>query len=210
MGIHESQSRFYENILGRNKNFWLPIYEKLGALLPQFQAISLEEFYQEINHVRNSFIRVDADEVTYCLHIIIRYEMEKAIFRDNVSVDELPAMWNNKMEEYLHITPRNDAEGILQDSHWSGGSFGYFPSYLLGSIYDGMFLEKIEEELGDIDTILAEGRILEITKWLNENIHVYGTTRTPKQVIAEVCGKELSAKPLMKYFTKKYTQIYNL
>lgn len=210
MGVHESQSRFFENILGRNKNFWIPIYGQVQELIPEFADVTLDEFVREINHVKNSYIRTMADEVTYCLHIILRYEMEKAIFRDNVSVDELPAMWNNKMEEYLHITPRNDAEGILQDSHWSGGSFGYFPSYLLGSIYDGMFLEKIEEELGDIDTILAEGRILEITKWLNENIHVYGTTRTPKQVIAEVCGKELSAKPLMKYFTKKYTQIYNL
>ena len=210
MGVHESQSRFFENILGRNKNFWIPIYGQVQELIPEFADVSLDEFVREINHVKNSYIRTMADEVTYCLHVILRYEMEKAIFRDNVSVDELPAMWNSKMEEYLHITPRNDAEGILQDSHWSGGSFGYFPSYLLGSIYDGMFLEKIEEELGDIDTILAEGRILEITKWLSENIHVYGTTRTPKEVIAKVCGKELSAKPLMKYFTEKYTQIYNL
>ena len=210
MGIHESQSRFYENILGRNKNFWLPIYEKLGALLPQFQAISLEEFYQEINHVRNSFIRVDADEVTYCLHIIIRYEMEKAIFRDHVSVDELPDLWNAKMQEYLQITPQNDAQGILQDTHWSGGSFGYFPSYLLGSIYDGMFLDKIEEELGSIDDILKDGRIKEITKWLGEKIHQYGSTRTPKEVIKAVCGKEVSAEPLIRYFTEKYTEIYQL
>ncbi len=210
MGIHESQSRFYENILGRNKNFWLPIYEKLGALLPQFQEISLEEFYQEINHVRNSFIRVDADEVTYCLHIIIRYEMEKAIFRDHVSVDELPDLWNAKMQEYLQITPQNDAQGILQDTHWSGGSFGYFPSYLLGSIYDGMFLDKIEEELGSIDDILKDGRIKEITKWLGEKIHQYGSTRTPKEVIKAVCGKEVSAEPLIRYFTEKYTEIYQL
>lgn len=210
MGIHESQSRFYENILGRNKNFWLPIYEKLGALLPQFQEISLEEFYQEINHVRNSFIRVDADEVTYCLHIIIRYEMEKAIFRDHVSVDELPDLWNAKMQEYLQITPQNDAQGILQDTHWSGGSFGYFPSYLLGSIYDGMFLDKMEEELGSIDDILKDGRIKEITKWLGEKIHQYGSTRTPKEVIKAVCGKEVSAEPLIRYFTEKYTEIYQL
>ena len=138
MGIHESQSRFYENVLGRNKNFWIPIYDKLGELLPQFKEISLEEFYREINHVRNSFIRTEADEVTYCFHIILRYEMEKAIFRDGVSVEDLPKMWNAKMEEYLHITPANDAEGILQDMLWSGGSFGYYPSFLLGSIYDGM------------------------------------------------------------------------
>lgn len=210
MGIHESQSRFYENILGRNINFWVPIYDKLGALLPQFQKISLEEFYQEINHVRNSLIRTDADELTYCFHIIIRYELEKAIFRDHVSVEELPKLWNQKMQEYLQISPENDAEGILQDMHWSDGSFGYFPSYLLGSIYDGMYLEKIEEELGKVDGILKEGRICDITKWLNEKIHQYGSTRTPKEVIQKVCGKEVSAEPLIRYFKEKYTEIYQL
>ena len=110
----------------------------------------------------------------------------------------------------MQITPKNDAEGILQDMHWSDGSFGYFPSYLLGSIYDGMFLEKISEELGDIDTILKEGRIQEITKWLNENIHQYGSTRTPQEVIHEVCGKEVSAKPLIRYFKEKYEKLYEL
>ena len=210
MGIHESQSRFYENILGRNKNFWLPIYDKLGELLPQFREISLDDFYREINHVRNSFIRTEADEVTYCFHIILRYEMEKAIFRDGVSVEELPTLWNQKMQEYLQITPKNDAEGILQDMHWSDGSFGYFPSYLLGSIYDGMYLDTMEAELGSVDKLLAEGRIAEITKWLNEKIHQYGSTRTPKEVIETVCGKEVSAEPLVRYFKKKYTEVYGL
>ncbi len=210
MGIHESQSRFYENILGRNKNFWLPIYDKLGELLPQFKEISLDDFYREINHVRNSFIRTEADEVTYCFHIILRYEMEKAIFRDGVSVEELPTLWNQKMQEYLQITPKNDAEGILQDMHWSDGSFGYFPSYLLGSIYDGMYLDTMEAELGSVDKLLAEGRIAEITKWLNEKIHQYGSTRTPKEVIEAVCGKEVSAEPLVRYFKKKYTEVYGL
>ena len=204
MGIHESQSRFYENMLGRNKNFWIPIYEKLGDILPQFKEISLEEFYKEINRVENSFIRTESDELTYGLHIILRYEMEKAIFRDGVDVNELPALWNQKMQEYFNITPRNDAEGILQDMHWSGGSFGYFPSYLLGNVYDGMLKEQMERELGDIDTILAQGRILEITKWLNEKIHKYGSTRLPKDTMMAVCGREVTAQPLIKYFKEKY------
>ena len=204
MGIHESQSRFYENMLGRNKNFWIPIYEKLGEILPQFTEISLEEFYREINRVENSFIRTEADELTYGIHVILRYEMEKAIFRDNVDVNDLPALWNQKMQEYLGITPKNDAEGILQDMHWSGGSFGYFPSYLLGNIYDGMLREQVEKELGDIDTILKEGRILEITQWLNEKIHKYGSTRLPKDTIMEVCGREVTALPLVQYFKEKY------
>lgn len=210
MGVHESQSRFYENVLGRNKNFWIPIYEKVQELLPALKTISLDEFYREINHMQNSFIRTEADEVTYCLHIIIRYEIEQAIFRDHVPVSELPALWNQKMQEYLQITPTNDAEGILQDMHWADGAFGYFPSYLLGSIYDGMFLNALEEELGSVDELLAKGEILTITKWLNEKIHRFGSTRLPKEVIHEVCRKELSAAPLLDYFTKKYTEIYHL
>lgn len=210
MGLHESQSRFYENILGRNKNFWLPIYDKLGELLPAFKKIPLDDFYQEINHVKNSLIRINADEVTYCFHIILRYEMEKAIFRDRVPVAELPALWNQKMQEYLQITPTNDAEGILQDMHWSDGSFGYFPSYLLGSIYDGMLLTTIREELGDVDELLRDGKIKEITAWLNQNIHWYGSTCKPKEMIMEVCGKEMSAEPLIRYFKEKYTEIYHL
>lgn len=210
MGLHESQSRFYENILGRNRNFWLPIYDKLGELLPAFKKIPLDDFYQEINHVKNSLIRINADEVTYCFHIILRYEMEKAIFRDRVPVDELPALWNQKMQEYLQITPTNDAEGILQDMHWSDGSFGYFPSYLLGSIYDGMLLDTIQEELGDVDELLRDGKIKEITAWLNQNIHWYGSTCKPKEMIMEVCGKEVSAEPLIRYFKEKYTEIYHL
>ena len=210
MGVHESQSRFYENILGRNKNFWLPIYEKLGELLPQFKEITLDEFYHEINHVRNSLIRTEADEVTYCFHIILRYEIEKAIFRDHVPVAKLPELWNEKMKEYLDIVPANDAEGILQDMHWSDASFGYFPSYLLGSIYDGMYLEALENELGSVDELLAAGKIGEITKWLNQKIHWYGSTRTPKEVIANVCGKEVSAEPLIRYFKEKYSKLYDL
>ena len=170
----------------------------------------LDEFYKEVNHVRNSFIRTEADELTYCFHIILRYEIEKAIFRDHVKVEELPALWNQKMQEYLQITPADDAEGILQDMHWSDGSFGYFPSYLLGSIYDGMYLDRLEEELGSVDALLAEGRIGEITKWLNEKIHQYGSTRSPKEVIRYVCGKEVSAEPLIRYFKEKYTKVYNL
>ena len=210
MGLHESQSRFYENILGRNINFWKPIWPKVCEIVPEYKEVTLEEFVREINHVENSFIRTEADELTYCLHIILRYEMERSIFIDGASVSDLPKMWNDKMNELLHVIPKTDSEGILQDMHWSDGSFGYFPSYLLGSIYDGMFLEAIEKDLGRIDDILAAGDIKKITKWLNENIHQYGSTRTSGEVLEKICGKELSAKPLIDYFTKKYTEIYNL
>lgn len=208
MGLHESQSRFFENILGRNPNFWKPVYGQLGELLPQFQTVPFDVFCRAINDVRPSFIRTEADEVTYCLHIILRYEMEKAIFRDHAATDTLPELWNDKMEELLGIRPANDAEGILQDMHWSDGSFGYFPSYLLGSIYGGMFLNQIEKELGSLDPILAEGRVKEITAWLNKKIHRYGSLYNSRQAVQRVCGCEISAAPLLSYFNKKYGEIY--
>ncbi len=210
MGLHESQSRFFENILGRNINFWKPIWPKMVEMIPELKDVTLEEFHKEINHVQNSFIRTEADELTYALHVILRYEIEREIFKGNVTVDELPALWNKKMQELLHITPSTDTEGILQDMHWSDGSFGYFPSYLLGSIYDGMFLEALEKDLGSIDDILAAGDIKKITNWLKENIHRYGATRISSEVLKEVCGQELSAKPLIRYFKEKYSKIYNI
>jgi len=165
MGLHESQSRFYENILGRNINFWRPIWNDVCEIVPEFKQFTVEEFHEAINHVENSYIRTEADELTYCLHIILRYEIERAIFAGTVEVEDLPTLWNEKTNELLHITPRNDAEGILQDTHWSDGGFGYFPSYLLGSIYDGMFLEQIEKEMGDVDAILAAGNITKIHRF---------------------------------------------
>lgn len=209
MGLHESQSRFYENILGRNPGFWSPIYTKLGELLPHFQEVPFDTFLKAINHVEPSMIRIDADEVTYCLHIILRYEIERAIFNDEVTTEELPALWNDKMEELLGIRPATDAEGVLQDTHWSDGSFGYFPSYLLGSVYDGMFLEAIEKELGSIEEIMSKGEIMKITKWLNTNIHQNGSLYTSREVIQRLCGKEISARPLLDYFNKKYSEIYS-
>ena len=210
MGLHESQSRFFENILGRNINFWLPIYDNIKAILPQFENVSTDTLERAINLVKAGPVRLQADEITYCMHIILRYEIEKAIFRDNVPTEDLPELWNKKTKELLGVDVKNDSEGILQDMHWSDGSFGYFPSYLLGSIYDGMFLEAIESQLGSIDVILKEGRIKDITKWLNENIHKNGSLYTSKEVIKNLCKKEITAKPLLKYFTDKYTRIYNL
>ncbi len=210
MGLHESQSRFYENILGRNINFWKPIYYKIKELFPQYENIKLEEFYREINHVERGLIRIDSDEVTYCFHIIIRYEIERELFEGNIRISDIPKLWREKMNEYLGIEPSDDAKGVLQDSHWSGGAFGYFPSYLIGSVYDGMLYERIEEELGSIDKILSEGNIKDITRWLNENIHREGTSAQPKELIETLCKREVSAKPLIKYFKKKYGELYGV
>lgn len=210
MGLHESQSRFFENILGRNIHFWEPIYDKVCEFLPDLKKLTLEEFEREMNRVQCSMIRTDADEVTFAFHIILRYELERAIFQDQVKAEQLPELWNQKMRELLGITPENDAEGILQDVHWSDGSFGYFPSYLLGSIYDGMFLEAMEKELGSVDDILAQGRIKELTCWLNEKIHQNGSLYTSQEVLQRVCGSEVTALPLIRHFKKKYTKLYQL
>lgn len=200
--LHESQSRFYENILGRNINFWYPIYDDIKKKLKL--NLTLDEFVQELNHVKVGPIRVEEDELTYCLHIIVRYEMERAIFKDDVSVDELPDMWNQKMKDYLGIDIKNNIEGLMQDVHWSEGEFGYFPSYLLGTIYDGMFLENIETNLGAIDELLKDGNIQLITNYLADKIYQYGGAYNSSEVIERVCKKQLSVKPIINYFYQKY------
>ncbi len=202
LALHESQSRFYENILGRNINFWIPIYKdfKKKAKLD----IPVEEFMKYLNNAKKSLIRTEADELTYCLHIIIRYELEKEIFNGNIDLDELPALWNRKYKDYFGIEVKNDSEGILQDMHWSDASFGYFPDYLLGSIFDGMLLEKINKDLGDVDTILKEGKIKDITNYLNNNIHKYAGSYNIFETCKKVCKKEMNVKPLVNYFKKKY------
>ena len=200
--LHESQSRFFENILGRRKSFFVPIYDEIKNRLGM--DMSLDDFMLYFNDAKKTKIRTKADELTYCLHIIIRYEIEKEIFNNNYDLDKLPLLWNSKYKEYLGIDILNDSEGILQDMHWSDGSFGYFPSYLMGSIFDGMLLENIEEKFGNIDKLLEEGRIKEITKYLNENIHKYGGSYNICEVCKRVCGKEMNIIPLVNYFKDKY------
>ena len=146
MGMHESQSRFYENIIGRSKAFWEPIYGKLvETFQEQLSDIPLDQFVQAVNHVEPSLIRTEADELTYCLHIMIRYELEKLIFEGKAEVADLPELWNKLYEEYLGVTPSNDAEGVLQDVHWSMGSFGYFPSYALGNAIAAQIYHKLQQ-----------------------------------------------------------------
>jgi carboxypeptidase Taq len=204
IALHESQSRFYENMLGRNINFWEPIYDEIKDKLKT--KMTLEEYIEYFNNAYPSKIRTEADELTYCLHIIIRYEIERELFDNKITIDELPSAWNKKYKEYLGVDIKEDKDGVLQDMHWSDGSFGYFPSYLLGSIFDGMLLETINEKIGNVDNLLKEGKIKEITKFLNENIHQYGGTYNINEVAKRVCGKELTVEPLINYFKQKYEE----
>ena len=200
--LHESQSRFFENILGRRKSFFVPIYDDIKKYLNI--DLPIDEFVSCFNDPKVSLVRTEADELTYCLHIIIRYEIEREIFNGDINLDNLPEIWNNKYKEYMGISSSTYSEGILQDMHWSDGSFGYFPSYLLGSIFDGMLFDIINKKVGNVDKLLESGNIKTITKFLNENIHKYGGAYNVNEVAKRICGKELDAKPLIEYFKDKY------
>ena len=203
-GLHESQSRFYENILGRNINFWIPIYDEISKRLRL--NISLDKFMEILNHPVPNVKRIESDELTYCMHIILRYEIERAIFNECVSLDELPNLWNQKMKDYLGIEVKNDSDGLMQDIHWSEGDFGYFPSYLLGTIYDGMFIQAVEKDLGNLDELLKAGRIKDITDYLINNIYKNGGAYTSTEIINRMCGSEISVDPIANYFEKKYSK----
>lgn len=201
--LHESQSRFFENFLCKNINFWIPIFDKVKEML--HLDCTLEEFMEGLNEINVCPIRTEADELSYNLHIIIRYEIEREIFNNNIDIDEIPRLWNEKYQEYMGILPTSDYSGILQDIHWSEGHFGYFPSYTIGNIYDGIIYDIVKSNLGDIDDILRNGRVKDITDFLSENIYRYGGAYTYEEVFKNLgYQKSLSAKPLINYYNLKY------
>ncbi|RXY98793.1 carboxypeptidase M32 [Fictibacillus sp. S7] len=211
MGIHESQSLFWENFVGRNRGFWKHHYASLKKYAgTQFDQVDLDTFYKAINIVEPSFIRIEADEMTYALHIIVRYEIEKGLFNDEIEVRDLPRIWNEKMQEYLGVTPENDSQGVLQDVHWSGGSFGYFPSYALGYIYAAQLKQALVQDLPEFDELLEKGELKPIQKWLSRNIHQYGKMKKPMEILQDVTGEGLNPDYLIRYFEEKYSSIYSL
>ena len=208
MSIHESQSRFYENIVGRSKEFLSVVFPKIKELFPKLECISLDDFYKAVNYVSPSLIRTDADELTYSLHIIIRYEIEKQLINGEIEVKDLPQVWKEKYVEYLGVEPKNDKEGVLQDMHWSDGSFGYFPSYALGNLYGGQFLHKMLQDNPDALKDIEKGNIEYINNWLKDNIHKYGCIYTPEELINKVTGEDLNTKYFLDYLNRKYKEIY--
>lgn len=210
MGVHESQSRFFENMLGRSEAFWVPVYSKLqGTFREQLENISLTQFIKGINKAKPGLIRTEADELTYSLHILIRYEIEKMIFNDEVTVEELPVIWNQKYKEYLGIEPSRDSEGILQDIHWSGGSFGYFPSYAIGSAVAAQIYHHMEKVL-PIKQYLLQGNISPIKDFLREQIHKYGATKNTSELLTHMMNEDFNADYYVNYLTEKYTDLYQL
>ena len=210
MGIHESQSRFYENIIGRSAPFVHAIFPKVKELFPaQLRDVDETMFYRAVNKAEPSLVRTEADELTYALHIMVRYEIEKQMIAGTLAIQDVPAEWNRLYKEYLGVDVPNDKMGCLQDMHWSGGSIGYFPSYALGSAYGPQMLKKMEEDLGEIWTDVSNGDLSKVTGWLREHIHRHASFIKPGELFRQVCG-EFDAKYYTDYLTEKYTKLYNL
>lgn len=210
MGIHESQSRFFENLIGRSFAFISHIYPKLQELFPeQLDGVDAEMFYRAVNKAKPSLIRTEADELTYCLHIMVRYELEKRLIAGTLAVKDVPAEWNRLYREYLGIEVPDDAHGCLQDTHWAGGSIGYFPSYALGSAYGPQMLAVMEQELGEVYGQVAEGDISKIKEWLREHFHRHACLYPPKQLFEMTCGS-FDAKFYTEYLAKKFSSLYHL
>ena len=210
LGVHESQSRFWENQIGRTEAFWnvvLPWFKEQFPDCPDWDSSTLDLV---ANEVKPDFIRVEADEITYNLHIMIRYEIEKKIFNDNLPVSEIPALWNNMMNEWFGIEVPNDSLGCLQDIHWSMGAFGYFPTYTLGNLYAAQLLKAMEEDLGDIDAIISSGDWSNMLDWLRIKVHSKGSILEPSDLIKSATGLPPSPEPFLEYVEEKYSKLYNL
>jgi len=211
LGIHESQSRLWENLVGLSPAFWRFAYPKLHSKFPdQLKNADRDMFYAAMNRVRPSMIRVEADEATYNLHIMLRFEIEKQLINENYPVARLPELWNDKMEEYLGIRPTSDTEGVLQDVHWSFGAFGYFPTYTLGNLYSVQFFNQVKKEISGLDESFARGDYSGLLNWLRQNIHRRGRGRKAEELVLELTGQPLSASPFMDYLEEKYTRVYSL
>jgi len=210
LGVHESQSRFTENIIGKGDAFLSYAFPKIQKIVPSFQGVNYDDFLLAVNAVFPSKIRIYADEVTYNLHIILRFEVEKLLFDGKVTINELPQVWNEKMDEYLQQKIVDDADGgVLQDTHWYGGAFGYFPDYALGNIYDGMLLNSMKNAIPDWEGNLRRGDGKAILSWLDEKVHKLGSMYDPVDLIEHVCGEKPSARYFVEYMNEKYSKIYN-
>lgn len=208
MGIHESQSRMWENVVGRSRSFWSREYPALRAVLGEvLSGVSLDEFLRGINKVEPSLIRTEADEVTYGLHIILRFEMEADLLSGRLEVKDVPAAWNAKTKDLLGIEPPSDSKGCLQDVHWSAGLFGYFPSYSLGNLYAAQFVQALHRDL-DLDSCLKAGDYASVLGWLRKKIHASGAALLPKELCEGVTGKPLDAGHFVDYLNRKYSEIY--
>src|SRR5829696_9573035 len=209
LAVHESQSRMWENLVGRSLPFWEHFYPALKKTFSsQLEGVSLKSFYRAINKVEPSLIRVNADEATYNLHVMLRLELEIAMVEGSVAIKDLPELWNTKMQEYLGIIPPNDAMGVLQDVHWSGGAIGYFSTYALGNLVSAQLWEKINKDVKNLDDQICRGDFSQLLGWLRTNIHQHGHKYDPQVLVEKVTGSRITSEPYVRYLTKKYSEIY--
>ena len=205
-GLHESQSRFWENMIGKSKPFWKYYSRKYNG--KDKLNLDFDQLYREINRITPGLIRVESDEIHYCLHIILRFELETGLIEGSVKVKDLPDIWNRKMKEMIGVVPKNNTEGVLQDVHWSCGLFGYFPSYALGSIYAAQIYDTIKRDIPDMEKNISRGDFGIVRKWLLEHIHGYGATYSADDLIRKICGERLNPRVYINYLTRKYREIY--
>lgn len=211
LALHESQSRMYENLIGRSRQFWTYYYPRLQEVFPnQLQGVSMDAFYRAINKVEPSYIRVEADEATYNLHIMLRLDLEMALIEGTLEVNDLPDAWNAGMQDYLGLLPPNDALGVLQDVHWSQGYFGYFSTYALGNLISAQLWERMLVDIPDLEDQIGRGEFNALTTWMHEKVHRHGAKFEPQELIQRVTGSKIDQEPYIRYLTRKYSQIYQL
>jgi carboxypeptidase Taq len=210
LGVHESQSRLWENIVGRSRPFWSYFLPILQRHFPTLSGVDADQFYRGINKVQPSYIRVEADEVTYNLHIMIRFEIECAVLTKELAVKDIPGVWNEKMQSYFGLTPKSDSEGCLQDVHWSAGLIGYFPTYTVGNLLSYQIWKALTSQISGTEEKMAAGDFGQIFNWLRENIYAHGQRFTPKELVQRVTGKPMGADDLIAGLTSKYSEIYGL
>jgi carboxypeptidase Taq len=211
LAVHESQSRMWENLVGRSLAFWEHFYPEFQKLFPgQVGNVDLQTFYKGINKVESSLIRVNADEATYNMHIMLRLELEIGMIEGTVKVKDLPEIWNTKMDEYLGITPPSDAKGVLQDVHWSGGMLGYFSTYALGNLISTQLWEQINADIPDLDEQFRKGEFGALLTWLREKLHVHGRKYQPQEIVQRLTGSKINSDAYVRYLKRKYGEIYGL
>jgi carboxypeptidase Taq len=211
MAVHESQSRMWENLVGRSRAFWRHFYPRLQELFPsQLGNVNMEAFYKAVNAVEPSLIRVEADEATYNLHIMLRLEMEIALMEGSLLAKDAPEAWNEKFKQYLGIVPPDDARGVLQDVHWSFGGFGYFPTYALGNLVSAQLWERMKQDLPNVEEQIEQAKFDGILNWMREHVHVFGAKFEPQELVKKVTGSKITPEPFMRYLDTKFKDIYSL
>ena len=208
LGVHESQSRLWENMIGRSKEFWQWCLPHAKKWFPQLTATSVDSIYADLNRVEASLIRIEADEATYNLHILLRFELERELIDGDLQCVDLPSAWSDRYESYLGIRPGNDSEGVMQDVHWAAGLIGYFPTYTLGNLFAAQLMNAARDDLGDLPNMIRAGHFQPLLEWLRNRVHRHGRCQKPTQLVANATGSPLSSRPFIEYLTEKLTPLY--